>query len=161
MFATAFEIARGSNGIYSDLIFRLAIGVCTLIVGIFLAWKGRRDRITRQIAPWFFIAWSVYWLWVHDFPRAFGQIDDLVAAYRSGRYEVVEGPVKVLHLQPATGHTRGDVIVVGGGEFEVNYFLATPAYRDTLAHGGVLKEGVYARIYHRGGAILRVDIKGP
>ncbi len=67
----------------------------------------------------------------------------------------------MVHQQPATGHTKGDIIAVNGAEFEVNYFLATPAYRNTISHGGVLRGGVYARIYHVNGAILRVDIRKP
>ena len=50
-------------------------------------------------------------------------------------------------------------MVVGAKTFVVDYFLATPAYRDTIAHGGVLKPGVHARIHHREGEILRVDVK--
>ena len=62
-------------------------------------------------------------------------------------------------LLPATGHTKGDIIAVNGEQFEVNYFYVTPAYRNTLAHGGVLGPGVYARIYYHNGEILRVDIR--
>jgi hypothetical protein len=51
--------------------------------------------------------------------------------------------------------------VLNGAQFEGNYFLVTPAYRDTIAHGGVLKNGVYTRIYHHDGQILRVDIRKP
>jgi hypothetical protein len=44
-------------------------------------------------------------------------------------------------------------------QFEVNYFLATPAYCKTLAHGGALSAGTYARIYYSDSEILRVDIR--
>lgn len=37
--------------------------------------------------------------------------------------------------KPATGHTKGDIVTVNGKQFEVNY--VTPAYRNTLGHGGV------------------------
>jgi hypothetical protein len=33
------------------------------------------------------------------------------------------------------------------------------AYRNTLAHGGVLGSGVYAGLYYHDGEILRVDIR--
>jgi len=88
----------------------------------------------------------------------FGHINGLVRAYRHGQYQVVEGQVQVLHEQPATGHTKGDIITVNGKQFEVNYFYFTPAYRNTLAHEGVLGSGVYARIYYHNGEILRVDV---
>ena len=78
----------------------------------------------------------------------------------------------MLHEQPATGHTKGDIITVNGKQFEVNYFHLTPAYHNTLAHGGVLGGSVYARIYYcnnprdlsrvpggSSGEILRVDIR--
>ena len=65
----------------------------------------------------------------------------------------------MLHKQPATVHTKGEIITVNGKQFEVNYFYATLAYRNTLAHGGVLGSGVYARIYDHNGEILRVDIR--
>ena len=86
-------------------------------------------------------------------------INGLVNAYQQKQYQVVEGPVEVLHQQPASGHSKGDVIAVNGVQFEVNYFYATPAYRNTLAHGGVLGSGVYARIYYYNGEILRIDIR--
>lgn len=109
----------------------------------------------------FMIAWSVLWLFMHDFPHTFWHIEGLVEAYKKQHYQVVEGEVKVLHQQPVTGHSKGDVIVVNRAQFEVNYFLMTPAYRDTIAHGGVLQNGVYTRIYHHEGQILRVDIRKP
>ena len=48
---------------------------------------------------------------------------------------------------------------MNGKQFEANYFYAMPAYLKTLAHGGVLGSGVYARIYYYNGEILRVDIR--
>jgi len=137
-----------------------------------LMWKWRNDGVKGWFAPVFVIAWALLWLCLHNFPFVFGHINSLVRAYRDGKYQIVEGPVEVLHEQPATGHTKGDIIVVNGKQFEVNYFYLTPAYRNTLAHGGVLAGGVYARIYYYnnpwnlsrvpGGSsseILRVDIR--
>ena len=98
-------------------------------------------------------------LYLHNFPHVFGHINNLVTAYQEGQYQVVEGQVQVLHQQPVTGHTKGDIITVNEKQFEVNYFYATPAYRNTLAHGGVLGSGVYARLYYHNGEILRVDIR--
>ena len=86
-------------------------------------------------------------------------IDRLVNAYQEKKYQIVEGPVQILHQQPKTGHSKGDIISVNGTQFEVNYFLATPAYCKTLAHGGVLSAGTDARIYYYNGEIIRIDIR--
>jgi hypothetical protein len=159
-FVTVFEIARGGNGIFADGCLRMFIGLVALVGGVTaLILKCRNNRSKHWLAPVFAIAWALYWLYLHNFPQLFGHINGLVRAYRTEQYQVVEGQVQVLHEQPATGHTKGDIITVNGKQFEVNYFYATPAYLKTLAHGGVLGSGVYARIYYYNGEILRVDIR--
>ena len=159
-FVTVFEISRGSNGVFAGEVFRLLIGVTALIGGVIALVRNWKNKSAKSwVGPVFITAWALFWLYLHNFPYVFGHINDLVKAYRHGQYQVVEGPVQVLHEQPATGHTKGDIITVNGQQFEVNYFYLTPAYRNTVAHGGVLASGVYARIYHHNGEILRVDIR--
>ena len=150
------SICARSNGFS-----RLLIGVACLIGGLFVvARKWRRgDGAASRIAPLFLIVWSLAWLYLHDFPHVFGHINKLLNGYEEKKYQVVEGLVEVLHQQPATGHAKGDIVVVNGKQFEVNYFYATPAYHNTLAHGGVLGRDVYARIYYYNGEILRIDIR--
>ena len=160
-FVTVFEIARGSNGVLADEIFRLLVGVGALIGGVtalIVNWRNKR-RLTSWIGPVFITSWALFWLYLHSFPFVLGHFNSLVSAYRHGQYQVVEGQVQVLQEQPATGHTKGDIITVNGKQFEVNYFYLTPAYRNTIAHGGVLNSGVYTRIYYHNGEILRVDIR--
>jgi hypothetical protein len=159
-FVTVFEIARNSNGVFAGEAFRLLVGVAALIGGVAALirnWTNGGGK--RWLGPIFLTVWAFFWLYLHNFPYAFGHINSLVGAYRHGQYQVVEGPVQVLHEQPATGHTKGDIITVNGKQFEVNYFYLTPAYRNTLAHGGVLNSGVNARLYYYNGEILRVDIR--
>jgi hypothetical protein len=157
---TVFEISRGSNGVFAEEVFRLLVGMAALIGGVMaLIYKWRNNEAKSWFGSVFVTAWAVFWLYLHNFPYVFGHINNLVRAYRDGQYEVVEGQVQVLHEQPATGHTKGDVITVNRKQFEVNYFYLTPAYRNTLAHGGVLNAGVYARIFYHNGEILRVDIR--
>jgi hypothetical protein len=159
-FVTVFEIARGSNGVLAEEVFRLLVGIVALIGGVTaLIYKWRNNEPKRWLSPLFVIAWAFFWLYLHNFPYVFEHINKLVRADRDGPYQLVEGQVQVLHEQPATGQTKGDIITVNGKQFEVNYFYLTPAYRNTLAHGGVLASGVHARIYYYNGEILRVDIQ--
>jgi len=159
-FVTVFEIARGSNGVFAGACFRLLIGIGALVGGVTaFVFKRKNNGLKSWIAPVFAIGWSLLWLYLHNFPHMFEHINSLVTAYREQQYQVVEGEVQVLHEQPATGHTKGDIISVNGKQFEVNYFYATPAYRNTIAHGGALGSGVYSRLYYHNGEILRVDIR--
>src|SRR5438445_2096255 len=142
-FVTVFEITRNSNGVFVGAVFRLLIGVVALIGALRVLVRNRqRERRRRDyIGPIFVLVWSLFWIYLHNFPHVFGHIDRLMSAYQQKQYQIVEGPVQILHQQPATGHTKGDVIALNGEQFEVNYFYATPAYRNTLAHGGVLGAG--------------------
>jgi hypothetical protein len=159
-FVTVFEIARDSNRVFAGEVFRLFVGIAALIGGVTaLIRNWTNGGMKRWLGPIFLTVWALFWLYLHNFPYVFGHIDSLVRAYRSEQYQLVEGQVQVLHEQPATGHTKGDIITVNGKQFEVNYFYATPAYRNTLAHGGVLQSGVYARLYYYNGEILRVEIR--
>ena len=140
------------------IVFALLAGLARAAFG-FDPLQGGVAALAVFLLGCFLTAWAVFWLVLHDFPRMYGQIASLADAYASGRYEVVEGNVAVLKEQPAHGHTSGDRIMVGGKPFEVDHFLATPAYHDTIAHGGVLKSGVYARLSHVDGKIVRVEIR--
>ena len=162
-FVTVFEINRWSNGLLADALFRLFVGVAALIgglTGVVYVWRKPEVRPRRYLIPGLFLtAWAIFWLVMHDFPHMFRRIDHLTEAYEKGRYEVSEGIVAVLREQPAHGHSSGDRITVDGKPFEVNYFYATPAYRQTIAHGGALRPGIYARLSHVDGQIVRVDIR--
>ena len=160
-FVTVFEITRNSNGVFVGAVFRLLIGVVALIGALRVLVRNRRRESSRRdyIGPIFVLVWSLFWIYLHNFPHMFGHIDRLVNAYQQKQYQIVEGPVQVLHQQAYTGHGKGDVISVNGQQFEVNYFYATPAYNKTIAHKGVLNAGTYARIYYYDGEILRVDIR--
>jgi len=160
-FVTVFEITRNSNGVFGGAVFRLLIGVAALIGALRVLVRNRRRESSRRdyIGPIFVLVWSLFWIYLHNFPHVFGHINRLVNAYQQKQYEIVEGPVQVLHQQPKTGHSKGDIVEVNGKQFEVNYFLATPAYHKALAHGGALGVGTYARIYYYDGEILRIDIR--
>ena len=136
-FVTVFEIARGSNGVFPDACFRLLVGIAALTGGVTaLVFKWKNNGLKSWIPAVFAIVWSLFWLYLHNFPHIFGHINNLVRAYQKGQYQVVEGQVQVLHQQPVTGHTKGDIITVNGKQFEVNYFTPRPRI-ETRSHMAV------------------------
>ena len=160
---TVFEIASGSNGIRADALLRVSIGVAVLIGGVFGLWRASQTEersVKKLVGPAFMTAWSVVWLIAHIPLWRIGttQTNRLLHIYHTGKSQVVEGIVHVSHEQPAQGHSSGDKITVGDQRFEVNYFLVTPGYQKTISHGGVLREGVFARLHHYDGIILKVEI---
>ncbi|MBN2591264.1 MAG: hypothetical protein JXA96_15475 [Sedimentisphaerales bacterium] len=78
-------------------------------------------------------------------------------AYAYRHSKVTEGIVSLSHEQSYNGGS-GDVVHIGNKEFEINYFTDTPGYNFTVAHGGSLKKGVYAKVYYYNDCIVRVDV---
>lgn len=160
---TVFEIASGSNGVRADALLRLGIGAGALIGGVFGLFRASRREersLKKLVGPAFMTAWSVVWLLAHIPLWRIGttQTNRLVNIYHNGKSQVVEGIVHVSHQQPAHGHSSGDKITVGDQSFEVNYFLVTPGYNKTISHGGVLREGAFARLHYYEGIILKVEV---
>jgi hypothetical protein len=160
---TVFDITAGSNGIGGDAWFRMVIGIGTAIAG--MVWLV---RVLRMRAGWrqmfnsvFLIGFGAIWLIVTlpEWNLATSDTDRLIQIQHSGQSEVTEGTVHVTHMQPVNGHASGDKIIVGNRQFEINYFLLTPGYRQTIAHGGALREGVYARLSHYDGVIIKVEVR--
>jgi len=163
---TVFEIAACTSGIQMEIYLRLTVGfvVLALAIGSIVLYVKRRQtplRKPRLYTVVFLSIWAVFWLSFHIpwLLHADHEQDDLLTAYHSGRYEIAEGPVRVLREQPVTGHAPGDLVSVSNAQFEINYFVSTHAYHKTIAHDGCLRDGAYVRVYHVGQDIIRIDTK--
>src|SRR5947208_15780096 len=112
-FVTVFEISTNSNGVFAGEVFRLLIGVAPLIGGVtalILNWKN--NSVKSWVGPMFVTCWALFWLYLHNFPFVFGDINSLVGAYRQVHYQVFDALVQVQHDPPATGHSEGDIVSV-------------------------------------------------
>jgi hypothetical protein len=161
---TIFEISKNANGILSDAMFRMAVGVIALvygIIGLSIKIKNREKFGKSYYKSGFITFWSIMWLSFHIPLLQLGtsKTESLLEIYQSGKCSIVEGMVEVLHEQPSSGHDSGDEIKIGSKTFTINYFTATPAYKKTISHGGVLRQDVYAKLHHYRGKILKVEIK--
>lgn len=162
-FVTVFIVPKDIEvsvlvGAIMSLVF---VVIC--IVEVILRKKGRKGIFpcpTWTLPPTFGIVIGSIILFGAStiFIRSIIQSNRLVSAYKRGEYEVAKGIVHVLHKQPAGGHDKGDIFRIGDDEFVINYFRFTPGYNLTIANGGVLKDGVYAKVYHQKGTIMRIDI---
>lgn len=164
-YVTVFEIAGGNTCLpWLDRPTYLALGIGAVAVGIllFVLRLMLRGRFRIGLfAPVFLMFWGLGWFrFSPSILATYSHADKLYADYQNRRYDTVEGTVYVLREQPEIGHAPGDLILIGGKEFVINYFRMTPGYRRTISHGGALRNGVYARLCYRDGHILRVDIRG-
>ena len=108
----------------------VCIGICT--AEVILRKKGRKGIIPWRtyLPPTFgivvgsillFFSMALFW-------SGIVQTNKLVSAYEHGEYNIVEGIVHVLHMQPAGGHDKGDILRIGNDEFVIDYFRFTPGY---------------------------------
>jgi len=163
-YRTVFVVYDGFWKVVGIALLFMGIGVGTLIASIV---RLRRQRAQAEpVEPkkrWnarFLLVWSILWLGGGGTAFALNLRESyrLVRAYAEGRTHIAEGTVRVLREQPEGGHAPGDRVAIGGTELTIDYFSLSPAYTKTIAHGGVLREGVHVRVWHHEGNILRVDV---
>ena len=127
-FTTIFEIAIGYTDAQLIGISKVVIGAVILLVGIvgIVIQIARRRRSSIEFSVQFILVLlACFWLYyiaVPSFNAATKLSNELANAYKSEKYKVAEGYVHVLHKQPKTGHSKGDIVVVNGVEFEIDYF---------------------------------------
>ena len=171
-FRTVFVFEENASLASSDYQWSLLVVaiVMAFLIG-FIAFRYIRVPsvfgIKLQFAPYIFAAVitvgvSIVGLKVSadDYASRASDCARLQAAYDSQQYRVTEGLVHVLHTWPSDGLPKIDILKIGGVEIKVDHFVNTCGYVATLNYGGVLKEGIYARVYYADhGAILRIDVK--
>ena len=142
----------------ADALYHVAVGA-VIIIGTIFVWIYR-DRLFDEtpgrsaagligIMMCFGLGW-----WVVHMNLFLFALSDI-----SGNTRVAEGVVHVSAMQAYHGHNSGDRVTVGGLPFEVDYFYATPGYKQTIEHGGALQEGVYARVHYCNDVILKVEVR--
>ncbi len=162
-FQPAWDVVSASRWIGYEPALRLAAGgvmVLLAVVGI-----AFRDRLTGKLAEaskstYLLLFIGLVWSGFHSYfiVESRAERNGLVSAYLDRDHEVVEGTVQVLHQQPRSGHDRGDTVKIDDRQFEINYYRKTAAYHTTLAHGGLLQDGVLARVSHIDGQIVAIEI---
>jgi hypothetical protein len=169
-FIEVFVFTQFENAILPIRFFQIPIGIVIFIVGISLFRKVKREQgcVPEILKAVFLLFWAIIWVGIHGLLLGMQVVTylELLNIYNNHLYSVVEGKVQVIHEQPSGGHDRGDLIIVGDKEFEFSYFEESFGYHQTISNGGVLKEGVYARLtycenpspYETNNVILRVEI---
>ena len=160
-FITVYEISKGFDRVLG---IGCIVGIIAIIIGIIgmVIQKRSHGNWPILIGPpiiGVIVGGIIFIVSLLSFLGSITESNRLVSVYKSGKCQVLEGFVQVLHRQPLEGHTKGDIVRINGQELEINAFVQTQAYSHTISQGGALHEGVYARVYHHNGNILRIDIR--
>jgi hypothetical protein len=151
VYQTVFSVEEQSIAaiLYWLALFILAIVVCNLWLRERVALWIRRAAVLTIALVALIVTGATY----HDVADS----RNWSKAVASGTCHSVEGVVSV--LQREEPHGRREKIAVGGRVFEFSYFTRSASYHLPLAYGGVLADGVDARICAVGDRMVRVDLK--
>jgi len=142
-------------GAYLPFVFMLLI-----LVAFFQS--GKKNWASFVVAALFLIVWTlnagpVFRMMFSSRQATYNQ---LVEAYQNGQYQLAEGVVNVLPVENQ-GRVDTNYLEIGGVQFlisELDHF----GYNTTIAQGGLLTQGTYARVYYldndSGRIILRIDL---
>ena len=162
-FHTVFELTTFS--LLRSLFDGFQVFLFALIAVSVLGYNKRNSKLSSKLpSALFFVLFAIASLCI-TMGNTIRSVR-LYNAYRSKECPQVEGVVHITHQQPYHGHSEGDAVEIGGEKFNVSYFEGGPHYKQTIAHGGDLREGVKARVWYcnihpiseANRAIVRVDI---
>ena len=160
-YQTVYELGDSViNGIV-PLVSFLVLGVLLFLLGVYQLVRrfyGQPVLVKKRTS---IVMVVIGLLWLPLSPTVLaviGEKNELQALYDAEHYETIEGVVKVLREQPREGDHLGELIEIGGVQFVINFYRETHGYSQTIANGGVLKEGVRARLRYRDQLILKVEV---
>jgi hypothetical protein len=89
---------------------------------------------------------------------SYSEYKQLVADYREGRTDFVEGEVVRFSPMPYEGH-RNESFEINGQRFEYSDYSLSAGFNTTRSHRGPIREGIRVRIWHVGNTIVRLDVE--
>ncbi|MHC4950175.1 MAG: hypothetical protein ACYTEU_04210 [Planctomycetota bacterium] len=137
-------------------------GLLGIVVGISLLFFLLQKKIANTIGyllSFISIIWGLIFFgatldWQLSYNKS---LDNFISLYNDKKYDITEGIVHVQYRGKKEGHDGGDKITIDGKHFRQSHFRSTPAYQESIVYGGVLRDGVYVRVYYNDGNILRID----
>ena len=121
--------------------------------------RSYRRRESKNVG--FLTLFLTFWICVGGFGigNVFVQKCRCLNWARNGDFQVVEGDVRDFQPMPKAGHAR-ESFTVSGVRFDYSDFDAsTGSFNNAASHGGPIQSGLYVRIRHHDGRILKIEIR--
>jgi hypothetical protein len=148
-------IANGRSGWFFP-----AIGIAFIAIGIvFIVFRRRLYPSALQSLTFVFVGFGILWTITALFFTKVSH-NNLSQALREGRCLITEGVVTEFNPMPLSGHGY-ESFIVSGKKFQYSDYIISPGFRQTQAHGGTIRKGIYIRVYYLGNDIARLEIGSP
>lgn len=167
-FTEVFIFTQAQPSRYAQSIFFLSLSVVALAFGFYWLRKAKREYGwgPEIVFAGFMFFWAVGWGCVNGIglSRQVNAYLTLTDSYKTNECAVVEGEVRVIHEYKRAQFR--ETIQIANQQFQYGYGNSV-GYSQTIGEGGVLKEGVYARLtycknpypYGMDDIIVRVELK--
>ncbi len=134
-----------------------AIPFCGSLIGVVLLARAIRAKrkipiMTLLVALWF-TGISIFAVWMYLRERT-----ALIDALHNGRVLVVEGRVHSFKPGRAMRGSTIECFSVDSQRFCYSEYSLGPAFNDTAAWGGPIRDGLQLRLHHRDRAIVRLEV---
>ena len=130
-----------------------AAGLVIAAVGLFVIRKNQ----PRTKWAYALVAGALLWT-MFTFSFMQSEYSEFRQAYRTGQFQVVEGPVERFDPMPWEGH-KEECFSVQHVRFCYSDFVITSGFNETSSHGGPIRDGLPVRVSYIGNTILKLEIK--
>lgn len=151
MWITLYDVSRDGIG-FIPWFFAL-FWVAGIIGGTFFL-------LVSPIGRFFLSMWMLFWLVAGGVGMwsMFYQYAANLHALKAGTCQIAEGPIESFHPQNIMRKGDDEHFVVGGHQFRYEYDnLGSSGLHNSKRFRVPLREGLYVKVWHRGGIICRLD----
>lgn len=156
MWITLYDVSRDGIGVIP---WFLAVFWVAGIIG------GGIFVMISPIGRFFLSLWMAFWLVAGGFGLGYSVFYSYAAsvhALKAGSCQIAEGPIANFHPQNIMQKGDSEHFVVSGHEFRYdNDNLGGGGLRSSKSFRVPLRDGLYVKIWYRGGIICRLDASPP
>ena len=118
--------------------------------------KWRNSTRAHKRLQWLALGFPVVWtIWA--IRGTYLEYRKLSAIMNEGNVSMVSGRITNFDPMPTGGH-RDESFRVNGERFSYSDYSVSPGFKKTAVHGGPLREGLFVRVTHINGVIVRLEI---
>jgi hypothetical protein len=153
-YVTVFEITQKPFQWWFSAAGLIAISAGFVMILIARKWPS---QTRAKFTGYFFVIFGSVWS-IGTFAGTFSQYRKCVEAYRTGKYQIVEGVVENFAPMPYEGHCD-ECFSVQSKRFCYSDYEIQAGFNRSASHGGPIRQGLPVRVGYYDGQILRLEIR--
>ena len=134
----------------------VCIGIVLIVSRKYAPWLWRGNSTMKSVFPIIYFSGATLWTLV-TFLATYSDYSALSSAQKTGRTQIVEGPVHDFVPMPVTGHSQ-ERFCVSTRCFEYSDYGVTAGFNNTSSHGGPVRDNLQVRVTYVGNEIAKLEV---